>query len=92
MAGTNCRFLKKLRLTLSIWKKNQKVVLAFLAIIVIGVGGWYAYKEYVSKPKELKAAEALYKVQQLFAIDSSNLVINGDNATGTANRSNCIWI
>ena len=67
----------------SIWKKNQKAILVVIALIVLGVGGWYAYKEYLTKPKEEKAAEALYKVQQLFAIDSSNLVINGDNATGT---------
>jgi tetratricopeptide (TPR) repeat protein len=42
------------------------------------VGGWYGYKEYIVKPKEDKAAEAMFKAQQYFSMDSSNLVLNGD--------------
>ena len=61
-----------------IWEKFQKQILAVVAILVIGVGGWYGYNEYIIKPKEEKAADALFKAQQFFAIDSSNLVLNGD--------------
>lgn len=64
----------------SFWKKNQKIILGIVAGIVVIFGGYYAYNEFVVKPKEEKAAEAIAKVQELFAKDSSNLVINGDNA------------
>lgn len=66
----------------SFWKKNQKNILIAITVIAVAIGGWYAYGEFVVKPKEEKAAEALYKVQDFFAKDSSNIVINGDNATG----------
>ncbi len=61
-----------------IWEKFQKQILAIVAILVIGIGGWYGYNEYIIKPKEEKAADALFKAQQFFANDSSNLVLNGD--------------
>lgn len=64
------------------WKKNQKVILIALVALLVLVGGWYAYNQFVVKPKEDKAQEALYKVQQMFESDSSNLVINGDAANG----------
>ena len=47
------------------------------AIVVIG-GGWYGYKTYIVKPKEEKAVEVMFKAQQYFGMDSSNLVLNGD--------------
>lgn len=61
-----------------IWEKFQKQIIAVVAVLVIGIGGWYGYNEYIIKPKEEKAADALFKAQQFFANDSSNLVLNGD--------------
>ena len=60
------------------WEKFQKPVTIALVVIVLGVGGWYGYTEYILKPKEEKAADALFKAQQYFSIDSSNLVLKGD--------------
>ena len=60
------------------WKKLQKPVMSIIAAVVIIGGGWVAYQEFVMKPKEEKAAEALYKAEQYFAADSSRLVLNGD--------------
>ena len=60
------------------WEKFQKPVLVVVAVIVIGGGGWYAYNEYIVKPKEEKASDAMFKAQQYFSMDSSNLVLNGD--------------
>ena len=60
------------------WKKIQKPVTAVITGIVIGVAGWFGYQEYIMKPKEEKAAEAIYKAEQYFAMDSSRLVLNGD--------------
>ncbi|MBI2275549.1 MAG: tetratricopeptide repeat protein [Chitinophagaceae bacterium] len=60
------------------WQKFQKPVLIIVAAVVLVAGGWYGYNEYILKPKEEKAADALFKAQQHFAMDSSNLVLNGD--------------
>lgn len=65
----------KLETTFS--KIQKPLLLAIAAVLVIG-GGWFAYQEYVVKPKEEKAAEALFKAEQYFAMDSSRLVLNGD--------------
>jgi tetratricopeptide (TPR) repeat protein len=58
-------------------KYARQIIIAAIAIIVV-VGGWYGYNQYIVKPKEEKAAEAIYKAQEYFAQDSSNLVLNGD--------------
>lgn len=60
------------------WQKFQKPVLIIIAAMVIVLGGWFGYNEYIVKPKEEKAADALFKAQGYFAMDSSNLVLNGD--------------
>ncbi|MBI2282643.1 MAG: tetratricopeptide repeat protein [Bacteroidetes bacterium] len=60
------------------WQKFQKPVLIAVTAIVIVVGGWFGYNEYILKPKEEKAADALFRAQEYFAMDSSNLVLNGD--------------
>jgi tetratricopeptide (TPR) repeat protein len=62
----------------SFWQRFQKPLLVVVAALVIVIGGWYGYNEYIVKPKEEKAADALFKAQQYFNIDSSNLVLNGD--------------
>ncbi|WP_439506546.1 tetratricopeptide repeat protein [Sediminibacterium sp.] len=62
----------------SSFAKIQKPLIgAIVAVLVLG-GGWFAYQQYVVKPKEEKAAEALFKAEQYFALDSSRLVLNGD--------------
>ncbi len=64
----------------SFWKKNSKTILTAVVAIVVIAGGWYGYTEYILKPKEDKAADAIYVAQQYFAMDSSNLVLNGDGS------------
>jgi tetratricopeptide (TPR) repeat protein len=61
-----------------VWKNVQKPVLAVLVVALVIGGGYYGYKEYIQKPKEEKAADAIFKAQQYFAIDSLNFVLNGD--------------
>lgn len=59
-------------------QKNGKTILGALVAILVIVGGWVGYTQYIVKPKEDKAAEAIIKVQGYFMMDSSNLVLNGD--------------
>lgn len=59
-------------------QQNGKTILGLLVAILVIVGGWVGYTQYIVKPKEDKAAEAIIKVQGYFMMDSSNLVLNGD--------------
>jgi len=62
----------------SFWQKNSKTVTILVIAVIAIVGGWFAYTNYILKPKEDKAADAIVKVQEYFRLDSSNLVLNGD--------------
>ena len=60
------------------WKKIQQPILITVTAILVIVGAWFAYQTFIMQPKEEKAAEALYKAEQYFGLDSTNLVVNGD--------------
>jgi predicted negative regulator of RcsB-dependent stress response len=60
------------------WQKNAKTILIFVVAVIAIAGGWFGYNNYILKPKEEKAADAIVKVQEYFRLDSSNLVLNGD--------------
>jgi TolA-binding protein len=62
----------------SFWTKYGKYITAFLIGFVVTVGGYIGYKQFIVKPKEEKAAEAIYKAQQYFQQDSARLVLEGD--------------
>ena len=64
----------------SFWVKfGKNISITIAAIVVIG-GGWFAYGQFILKPKEEKAAEAIYKAESYFKIDSSKLVLEGDGS------------
>ncbi len=65
----------------SFWAKYSKAITAFSIGFVLAVGGFIAYKQLVLNPKEEKAAEAIYKAQEFFAVDSSKLVLDGDGSS-----------
>ncbi len=52
-----------------------------VAMILAVIGGFYAFKEFVAKPKEQKAAELIYKAQKYFSQDSSKKVLDGDESS-----------
>ncbi len=60
-------------------KFGRQIIVGIVAVIVV-IGGFYAYKEFVVKPKEQKAAELIYKAQQYFSQDSSKKVLDGDES------------
>ncbi len=62
----------------SFWQKSGKTVGIVVSLIIILLGGWYAYNQYIIKPNEEKAADLMYKAQAYFAVDSSKLVLDGD--------------
>lgn len=60
------------------WENNKKIIIGISTALIVTVGGWYLYKNYVQQPKEEKAAEAMFKAQKYFANDSLDLALNGD--------------
>jgi tetratricopeptide (TPR) repeat protein len=59
-------------------KNNQKQITAFLVVLVLALGGYFGYMELYQKPREVKAADAMFTAENYFFQDSSNLVLNGD--------------
>lgn len=60
------------------WGKYGKLItIASVVVIVLG-GGWYGYQNFVKKPKEVKAADVLFKAEEYFRMDSVTKALNGD--------------
>lgn len=60
------------------WGQNSKSILYGVLIIVLVVGGFLGYKLLYIAPQEQKAAEVIWKAEDLFKKDSFNLALNGD--------------
>lgn len=58
--------------------KNKKNLTYALVALVILLAGFFGYTELYQKPREEKAADAMFAAEKYFAIDSSSLVLNGD--------------
>lgn len=60
------------------WKANQKAITYIGIAIIVIIGGWYGYKEFVVKPKEQQAQAAIFMAEQYYRMDSSRLALDGD--------------
>jgi tetratricopeptide (TPR) repeat protein len=60
------------------WAKYSKPITIICGVIIVAFAGWYGYKSYIKNPKEEKAAEAMFKAEEYYRIDSVNLALNGD--------------
>ena len=65
----------------SISKKNQQLIISLVVGGLIIAGAIFGYSELYQKPREAKAADALFSAERYFALDSSNLVLNGDGTS-----------
>lgn len=64
-------------------EKNRNLLLMVIGGIVLVIGGFFAYRQYVVKPREMEAQSAMFRAQVLFEKDSFNLALNGkDKAEG----------
>jgi tetratricopeptide (TPR) repeat protein len=61
-----------------IWNQFSKQISIVALIIVLGVGGWYAYQQFYQLPREKKAIEALFRAEEYYRKDSIALALNGD--------------
>ncbi len=62
-------------------KKNQKALTYTLVLAVVLIGGFFGYSELYQKPREAKAADAIFMAEKYFANDSSSFVLNGDGTS-----------
>jgi tetratricopeptide (TPR) repeat protein len=60
------------------WTKYNKPVIIICSVIILAIAGWYGYKNFYKNPKEDKAAEAMFKAEEYYRIDSVNQALNGD--------------
>ena len=60
------------------WSKYNKPLMIASTIIILAVGGYYIYQNFVKKPKELKAADVIFKAEEYYRMDSVNQALNGD--------------
>jgi tetratricopeptide (TPR) repeat protein len=62
----------------SSFEKNQKVIIGAVVALVVLVGGFFGYREFIQKPNEEKAANSLFSAARWFEVDSLNFTLNGD--------------
>ena len=60
------------------WARNSKVITALLIGVIVGIGGYFGYKNFVKKPKETNAINDMYRAEAYFRIDSFKLALDGD--------------
>jgi tetratricopeptide (TPR) repeat protein len=60
------------------WDKYKNIIIGLSAAVILIVGGYILYKNLFLKPKEERAAEAIFKAEEYFRSDSLTLALNGD--------------
>lgn len=60
------------------WGKYGKLLTVVSVVIILVGGGYYAYSNFVVKPKEAKAAEVMFKAEEYYRQDSLQKALNGD--------------
>jgi tetratricopeptide (TPR) repeat protein len=61
------------------WDRWGKQTGYGLLVIVLVVGGIFAYRNLISEPNEKKATEAMFRAEEYYRLDSARLALNGDN-------------
>jgi len=60
------------------WTRNSKIILGVGTILLVLVGGYWGYKNFVQNPKNEKAIDAMFKAEDYYRKDSVRLALNGD--------------
>jgi len=56
----------------------QKPLLTILIVLIVLVGGWFGYQNFIVAPKQEEAENTMWKAEQYFREDSLQLALNGD--------------
>ena len=57
---------------------NKRELTYIITAIAVALIVYFGYNELYQKPREEKAADAMFTAEKYFAMDSSSLVLNGD--------------
>lgn len=60
------------------WGRFGKIITIALGGVIVLVGGFLIYKNFVQGPKEKKAADAIFRAEQFYAQDSLDKALNGE--------------
>jgi tetratricopeptide (TPR) repeat protein len=60
------------------FEQYRNIILGAIAVVVLAIGGWWAYNNMVKGPKETKAKDAIIYAQKYFEVDSMSLALKGD--------------
>src|SRR5829696_8161921 len=60
------------------WGRFGKTITIALGAVILVVGGFLIYKNFVQGPKEKKAADAIFRAEQFYAQDSLDKALNGE--------------
>ena len=60
------------------FEKNKNIITYALLGLIVIIGGFLLYKNYIQAPREREAQSQMYGAENYFAMDSFNLAINGD--------------
>jgi predicted negative regulator of RcsB-dependent stress response len=60
------------------WTRNNRTIMTAAIAVIVVVGGYLAYKFLIAAPKEKKAAEAIFKAEEYYRMDSLTKALNGD--------------
>lgn len=61
------------------FERNKKAVTIATVAVLVLVGGFLGYKQFIAGPRAKTASDMLWKAQYYFEIDSLDLAINGDD-------------
>lgn len=62
------------------FQKNLKPLLTALIVVIVLVGGYFAYANLIAKPRVEKAAEMMFVAEQMFAAGEYNTALEGDGS------------
>jgi predicted negative regulator of RcsB-dependent stress response len=60
------------------WADNGRSIMIVGIALVLLIGGYFAYTNFISAPKEKKAAEAIFKAEEYYRMDSLQKALKGD--------------
>lgn len=63
------------------WDRNSKFITYVIVGLILVVGGYFGYKNYVVAPEEQKAEDLIWKAQDFYKVDSFAKALNGDGQT-----------